>query len=751
MRHLGVLLVVFLCACGDNIKQTPQDAGADGPELKCGNGVLDGNEECDDGEENGITGARCDTTCKWVCLEDLKCSNMDPCDGEETCVDHRCVAGTDVVDGTTCGTGKLCRNAVCTDAVCGDQFVTGPAEECDDANSTQGDGCDNNCKLSCVSTDSTRNCTPADACAGQGTCNDSTHACTAGTPLANNTACGTGGYCKAGVCTQPVCGNGMIEPGEVCDDGTSNGQPGDGCKSNCQYVCVNAAADCPAAAFCQMNTCTGSHTCAAVADPAKENMTCGSNLVCKSGACTALTAVCGNGTVETGEQCDFGGSNGAGTGCETSCQFSCQTTPTDTCNDSNACNGTETCGNVTVNARTGKRCSSTAPLTNGTSCGTNQICLSQVCVTSSCGDSFVDSNRGETCDPPGGTCDASCHAIACGDGVRAGTEQCDDSNTTNLDGCDSSCKFEQCHRVNSLSIAFPPSNIDAPFCAANALGGAVVGGTAQNQLGAALTSGVRDGSITIELKALGLTDLTGTSGNFTLGALTGTPVTGTSTYNGTSDLDWWYTTAANVIDGSRNPTTTIPASITAKNLTTTPTEIVISVSLGGQPATLDMLNAKLKGNIGAANTPLTSTGGPPGHLASEHLDPTLTSFATVSAGELCGDVTAQSLYAVPIPTALVGCSLVSCSACYTASNTLLDVIVNGCNTLIGQQIKGTQPDKSRVTGTTYSFVYDNTTKTITGCTKKVGMTTSSATLTECRQDSAYSTLLRFTTDRVIAK
>jgi cysteine-rich repeat protein len=627
-------------------------------------------------------------------------------------------------------------------------FTTSP-EECDDANSTTNDGCENNCTFSCVSTDNTRNCTPADPCQGQGTCNDTTHICAAGTPLADNTSCGTGKYCKTGVCTTAMCGNGMTEPGEMCDLGTQNGMMGSGCKANCTFECVNAATDCPAAPACQMQTCSATHACAAVADTSKNGMSCGTNLVCNNGACVAPTAVCGNGTTETGEQCDFGAGNGPNTGCETNCQFSCTILP-DSCNDGNLCNGTETCTMVTVNNKPGQKCNATAAPAQGTTCGTGKICLGMLCVNSMCGDGFVSTANGEQCEPPNtATCSATCQNIVCGDGVRAGGEQCDDGNTTNLDGCDGACKFEQCHRVNTLDIQY--GNDSANFCTKNQLGGAIVGSTAQQQLSDALHGGVTDGSITISLKALNLDDLSGTNdASLQLGVLTGTPVMGTTTYNGNSDLDWWYTTAASVINAMRNPTTTLGASIAAKVLNAGPAEISILINLGGSPANLNLLDAKLRGNVGATSTPLASTGGTPGHLAAEHLDPTLTSFATVTGGKLCGNVTAASLAAVPIPSALVGCGALNCTKCYTASNTLLDVIVGGCTVLFLQQVRPTDtPDSARVPADAgkFKFTTNATTKAVNGCTKN-GVSTPLAT---CLNDAAYSSYFTFGTDRVIMK
>jgi len=70
-------------------------------------------------------------------------------------------------------------------------------------------------------------CVLGQICAHQ----DEVDACTG---LADATACHASegdGECASGVCIPRVCGDGIVEPGEVCDDG--NVVSGDGCSSDC--------------------------------------------------------------------------------------------------------------------------------------------------------------------------------------------------------------------------------------------------------------------------------------------------------------------------------------------------------------------------------------------------------------------------------------------------------------------------------------------------------------------------------------
>jgi cysteine-rich repeat protein len=749
--QVAVCTTDHVCVYGADASQDGTSCGTDQvcsnggcvSEGECGNGIREGTEACDFGEHGGPDSG-CNDDCTFSCTTSTACDDGNPCNGEEICGvvtvngndGQKCVLGTPPDAGTACGTDMVCISETCVAGTCGDGFVTG-AEECDDANATPGDGCENNCMYSCVSTDATRDCSPADPCAGPSTCDDTTHTCSPRTPLADNTLCGSGGYCKAGVCTQPVCPNGVVEPGETCDDG--NMTNGDGCDNDCTYSCVNPATDCGTPPPCQMYTCSAAHTCQAVADTTQNGNTCGtSGETCNNGACTG--GECGNGIPEMGEQCDFGPGNGPGTGCEADCTFSCTILP-DSCDDNDPCNGVEVCTMVTVNGKDGQKCTSGTPLADNTSCGTGKICKSQACVTSICGDGYIDTSIGESCEPPNTTtCDAQCRVMICGDGIRAGNEQCDDGNLVNLDGCDASCKFEQSHRTTELKMQWGTTT----YCPANRIGYAIAHSDARKLLQDSVDLGILEGTITVIFHMLGLDDLSGTSDpQLDVGVLGGLPVAGTG-YDGTSDLDWWHTISTDDIDSTRTPTTLVPGSLTAKVLNAGPSNLAITVNFVGTDVTMDMFNTKFRAPIGSATTPLSSSGGPPGHLASENLDPALQSFATMgtsnSTGEMCGATRSRSLANIQVPSALIE----YCSN-YTVAHSMLDVFIGGCRVLIITIIRQAQPDVS-TDGATYAF-QANAQRYVTACTRNG----QAWNLEDCLDKSGYTTYYRFLTNRVIPK
>jgi len=445
---------------------------------RCGNGILEAGEECDDG--NAVDGDGCEGDCAFTCAAASDCDDGMVCNGAEDCdvSAHLCTAGMPPAAGTACGGGLVCRGGSCVSAACGNGAREG-AEQCDDGNSVDGDGCDNDCTFSCAAA---ADCDDANACTGTESCNTTLHTCQAGTPLADGAACGTGRVCRGGACITPVCGDGFVEGAEQCDD--ANGTDGDGCDSDCTFSC-SAAADCDDANLCNgAETCrAATHTCGAGTPPA-DGVSCGVGLVCRGGAC--VMPVCGNGLLEFGELCDDGNSTN-GDGCENDCTFSCATDGE--CGDGRFCNGTETCNTTTHVCRSG------TPVSDGTSCGGGLVCRAGTCVPPVCGNGILET--GETCDdgntadgdgcnndctfsctatadcddanlctgaetcntsthictnpadPPDGTpCGGgnvcrggSCVAPLCGNSLREGSEQCDDGNTTDGDGCDNDCTY----------------------------------------------------------------------------------------------------------------------------------------------------------------------------------------------------------------------------------------------------------------------------------------------------------------------
>jgi len=103
----------------------------------CGDGILDPNEECDDG--NNIDGDDCSANCTIECGggDEPVCGDGDM-EGDEECDDGN------LTDGDGCSADCIIECG--SNPICGDG-TTDPGEECDDGNQIDDDSCSNSCEL----------------------------------------------------------------------------------------------------------------------------------------------------------------------------------------------------------------------------------------------------------------------------------------------------------------------------------------------------------------------------------------------------------------------------------------------------------------------------------------------------------------------------------------------------------------------------------------------------------------------------
>ncbi len=197
------------------------------------------------------------------------------------CDDGQCQAGDVEDDGTICESPTddefVCRDGNCLKSRCGDGIVDARLSEvCDDANVTNGDGCDVTCDYSCAEN---TQCDDANICNGQESCDVEQHVCVAGTKADDAVECGTDRACIDGRCLSTACGDGEITEGEECDD--ENLVEGDGCTADCQFDCEQDA-DCN-----DQNVCTGQETCNLETHECVtgETLTCDDEVPCTENKC----------------------------------------------------------------------------------------------------------------------------------------------------------------------------------------------------------------------------------------------------------------------------------------------------------------------------------------------------------------------------------------------------------------------------------------------------------------------------------
>ena len=187
----------------------------------------------------------------------------------------------------------------------------------------------------------------------------------------------------------PICGNGVVEGPETCDDA--------GESRACDLDCT--IAECGDGV---LNELAGE-----ACDDGGASDRCDAD-------CTP--AICGDGTINAaaGEACDDGGESSM---CDNDC------TPT-------------TCGDGVVNATAGEACDG----------GGRTAACNEDCTLAGCGDGVVNVAAGEECDDAGesASCDLDCTVALCGDGQANATagEACDDAGESLA--CNDDCSPSAC-------------------------------------------------------------------------------------------------------------------------------------------------------------------------------------------------------------------------------------------------------------------------------------------------------------------
>jgi cysteine-rich repeat protein len=128
---------------------------------------------------------------------------------------------------------------------------------------------------------------------------------------------------------------------------------------------------------------------------------------------------CGNGVVDSGEECDLGAENSDNGPCTASCTLA-------ECGDGAHYEGFEECDDGNTS--------------------NSDACVSG-CLLATCGDGFMQSGV-EECDDGNDVetdgCTSACTPSSCGDGVVQADEQCDDGNAEDGDECPTSCQLAFC-------------------------------------------------------------------------------------------------------------------------------------------------------------------------------------------------------------------------------------------------------------------------------------------------------------------
>jgi len=267
-----------------------------------------------DGQINGldiqawING--CTAACPGGCDDSNPCTN-DACNAG-SCAHTPVANGTSCVDSTVCNGAETCQAGTCTAGTplnCDDSIAC-TIDACDSVNGCTHTPDDNLCAddgIACTN----EVCSSMFGCASQpinSLCNDgmpcTQDVCTVGVGCSNPTInCGPNQICHpdSGQCVpENICGNGILDGGEVCEIGHSCAGGGE--------VCVDC--QCIQPAVCGDGQVTGEEACDTNGDVGCDYADYVCQQVCL-GDCSACDpegqpSCCGDGVPDDGEDCDNG-------------------------------------------------------------------------------------------------------------------------------------------------------------------------------------------------------------------------------------------------------------------------------------------------------------------------------------------------------------------------------------------------------------------------------------------------------------
>lgn len=417
----------------------------------CGNNVVDPGEECDNGKHcpnpfyppYGL--AECNENTN-ACLDPNDCMPQSgdgcsaTCELENTCGDGIEEYGEECDDGKQCAldadlhplnraqctTDDDCSAlALCVNNACPDETSCSVDEDCTDTCiQFDDDFCDNECN------NDTWVCGDGDIdfgeeCREPGTTDCPELPCVDGSCVGASWSCDPQGHCyrsciqESCTCGQVIlCGNGAVDPGEECDDGTQcSNDPTIDCTGVGDSVCVDAGAG-----SCVKFTADG-------CDPACTTEFCGDGILQDERYWYGASSQTFPGGL--GEECDDGNTT-SGDGCSATCTI--ETGPV--CGDGNIDPGEECDDGNTTN---GDGCSSTCQIENPDLCGNGWIDPGE-----ECNEPGLICPPNEQCNPNTCLCSGGTPPEICGNGIIEGNEECDDGNTQSGDGCSSICEIEGC-------------------------------------------------------------------------------------------------------------------------------------------------------------------------------------------------------------------------------------------------------------------------------------------------------------------